>query len=127
GITDEGGLVVHGKICYIEIPADEVGVSANFYAKIFGWKVRTRGDGEQAFDEATGAVSGTWVSRQPNKDAPMPTYIMVDSILEVVREIVAAGGRVVTPYAPIGASGAGFAIFLDPAGNAFGLYEEARA
>jgi uncharacterized protein len=120
----KGGLVVHGKICYIEIPAADVDVSAEFYAKIFGWKLRTRGDGERAFDDAAGAVSGTWVREH---DARMITYIMVDSIDDAQREIVAAGGRVVSPYTPIGSSGAGFAIFLDPAGNRLGLYEQPQA
>jgi predicted enzyme related to lactoylglutathione lyase len=119
---------VHGKICYIEIPARDAEASAAFYARIFGWGVRTRGDGARAFDDATGAVSGTWVQETaPGQPAAMLTYIMVDSIEATQREIVAAGGSVVTPYTPIGSSGAGFAIFLDPAGNRLGLYEERRA
>jgi len=117
---------VHGKICYIEIPAKDVEVSARFYARIFAWKVRTRGDGERAFDDATGTVSGTWV-REQGSSARMVTYIMVDSIQDAQQAIVEAGGRIVTPYAPIGSSGAGFAVFQDPAGNQLGLYEEPRA
>jgi predicted enzyme related to lactoylglutathione lyase len=45
----------HGKICYVEIPAKTGEASAEFYSNIFGWKVRTRGDGALAFDDA-GAV-----------------------------------------------------------------------
>ena len=33
-------------------------------------------------------------------------------------------GKIRTPYTPIGNNGAGFAIFLDPAGNVMGLYQE---
>ena len=51
----------HGKICYLEIPANAAEASAQFYSRIFGWKVRTRGDGELAFDDP-GGVSGTWVT-----------------------------------------------------------------
>ena len=36
----------NGKICYIEIPATDAAASAKFYANAFGWKVRTRGDGD---------------------------------------------------------------------------------
>ena len=119
---------MHGKICYIEIPAQDVEASAAFYSKIFGWSVRTRGDGARAFDDATGAVSGTWVREQPPNNTPrMLTYVMVDSISDTSREIFAAGGRVVKPYTPIGSSGAGFAVIQDPAGNQLGLYEEPRA
>ena len=44
----------HGKICYLEIPANRAEDSARFYAEIFGWKVRERGDGNLAFDDTGG-------------------------------------------------------------------------
>ena len=109
----------HGKICYIEMPAKDARASADFYSKIFGWNVRTRGDGELAFDDSTGNVSGSWIPK-----TVMMTYIMVDSIAEAHKKIVAAGGAIVTPFTPIGPGGDGFAIFKDPAGNAMGLYQE---
>jgi hypothetical protein len=37
----------NGKICYLEIPTTDVEISANFYAKIFGWQIRVRGDGQR--------------------------------------------------------------------------------
>ena len=48
---------MHGKICYLEIPANAAADAASFYSSIFGWKVRERGDGNLAFDD-TGSVSG---------------------------------------------------------------------
>jgi uncharacterized protein len=44
----------HGKICYLEIPANRAEDSARFYSEIFGWKVRKRGDGNLAFDDTGG-------------------------------------------------------------------------
>ena len=32
--------MTHGKICYLEIPANLAEDSANFYRDIFGWKIR---------------------------------------------------------------------------------------
>ena len=29
---------INGKICYIEMPALDIRRSADFYAKVFGWK-----------------------------------------------------------------------------------------
>ena len=52
----------NGKICYVELPALDVTRSADFYAKVFGWKIRKRGNGHTAFDDAMGTVSGTWVT-----------------------------------------------------------------
>jgi uncharacterized protein len=116
----------HGKICYLEIPAKTAEASADFYSTIFGWKVRRRGDGELAFDD-TGGVSGTWVKESDRTpDERTRTYIMVDSITDTVERILATGGRVLTPRTDIGAGMGAFAVFADPVGNEFGLYEEAR-
>jgi hypothetical protein len=114
----------HGKICYLEIPANRAEDSARFYSGIFGWKVRERGDGNLAFDD-TGAVSGTWVKgsdRTP--DERTRTYIMVDSIPDSLQRIADSGGRIVTPRTAIGQGMGAFAVFADPVGNEFGLYEE---
>jgi predicted enzyme related to lactoylglutathione lyase len=116
----------HGKICYLESPANRAEDSARFYADIFGWKVRERGDGNLAFDD-TGGVSGTWVKesdRTPDENTRI--YIMVDSIAASLKQIENAGGRVVTPRTDIGPNLGAFAAFTDPVGNEFGLYEEPK-
>ena len=114
----------HGKICYLEIPAKTAQASAAFYSSIFGWTVRRRGDGELAFDD-TGGVSGTWVKESDRTpDERTRTYIMVDGIAETLKRIEAAGGRVLTPRTEIGQGMGAFAVFKDPVGNEFGLYEE---
>jgi len=117
---------MHGKICYLEIPANRAEDAAGFYSSIFGWKVRHRGDGNLAFDD-TGCVSGTWVKesdRTPEERTRV--YIMVDSIAEALKEIEKAGGRVLTPRTDIGQGMGAFAAFADPVGNEFGLYEEPK-
>lgn len=115
----------HGKICYVEIPAKTGEASAEFYSNIFGWKVRTRGDGALAFDDAGGYVSGTWVAEKDRtQDEQTRIYVMVDSINDTLAQIEAAGGRVLTPRTEIGSGGGAFAAFADPAGTEFGLYEE---
>jgi predicted enzyme related to lactoylglutathione lyase len=117
-------MMAHGKICYLEIPAKNAAASADFYSTIFGWKVRQRGDGEMAFDDA-GGVSGTWVKTSDRSpDERTRTYIMVDVIADTLKRIEAAGGRVLTPRTSIGSGMGAYAIFADPVGNEFGLYEE---
>jgi uncharacterized protein len=114
----------HGKICYLEIPADTAEASAEFYSSIFGWKVRHRGDGALAFDDS-GGVSGTWVKASDRTpDERTRTYIMVDNVRDTLTQIEARGGTVTTPRTDIGAGMGAFAIFTDPVGNEFGLYEE---
>ena len=113
----------NGKICYIEIPSLDVKVSAAFYESVFGWKIRKRGDGATAFDDAVGEVSGTWIIGRPPSATPgLLIYIMVDSVEATVQAIVARGGEIVQP---IGADAPEItARFRDPAGNVLGLYQE---
>jgi len=114
----------HGKICYLEIPANKAEDAAAFYSSIFHWKVRPRGDGNLAFDDS-GSVSGTWVKEgDRTPDERTRVYIMVDSISETLARIQAGGGRILTPRKDIGPGMGAFAAFEDPVGNEFGLYEE---
>ena len=114
----------HGKICYLEIPANRAEDSARFYSEIFSWKVRERGDGNLAFDDP-GGVSGTWVKESDRTpDESTRIYIMVDSIAASLTQIENAGGTITTPRKDIGPNMGAFAAFTDPVGNEFGLYEE---
>jgi uncharacterized protein len=115
---------LHGKICYLEIPATDVDRSSAFYAAVFGWSVRRRGDGATAFDDATGAVSGAWVTGRPPSDGEpgLLTYVMVDDIDAAVAAVSGAGGEIVQP---VGADAPELtARFRDPGGNVVGLYQE---
>ena len=113
----------NGKICYIEMPAVDINQSASFYRQVFGWQIRTRGDGSVAFDDAVGEVSGTWViGRPPSPQPGLLIYIMVDSVAATVESVIAHGGKIVQP---IGMDAPEItARFSDPAGNVLGLYQQ---
>jgi uncharacterized protein len=114
--------MANGKICYIEIPATDIGRSAKFYEQVFGWRIRQRGDGSTAFDDTPGEVSGTWVRGRPKAEPGMLVYIMVDDAAATCDAVIANGGEIVQP---IGADAPEVtARFRDPAGNVIGLYEE---
>lgn len=115
--------LTNGKICYIEMPATDVARSSNFYQQVFGWNIRKRGDGNIAFDDTTGQVSGTWVlGRPPGAQPGLLFYIMVDSVAATVDAVVANGGEIVQA---IGADAPEItARFRDPGGNVVGLYQE---
>ena len=113
----------NGKICYVELPTEDVEASAVFYAGVFDWQTRRRGDGNLAFDDAIGEVSGTWVTGRPPAAEPgLLLYIMVDSVAETVEKIVAHGGEIVQPIG--GDAPEITARFRDPGGNVLALYQE---
>lgn len=113
----------NGKVCYVEIPAADVERSAAFYAAVFGWNIRRRGDGATAFDDATGEVSGAWVlGRPPAAEPGLLVYIMCDSVAATLDAVVANGGEIVQP---LGVDAPEItARFRDPGGNVVGLYQE---
>ena len=87
----------NGKICYIEIPAEHPPRSAEFYRSVFGWNIRVRGDGQLAFDDAVGEVSGAFVIGRPPAMPGLLVYIMVDSVAATLDHVIAQGGSVVQP------------------------------
>jgi hypothetical protein len=105
------------------MPAVNVEQSADFYAKAFGWTIRTRGDGARAFDDTTGEVSGAFVLGRNSWPTPgILFYIMVNSVADACCAVEANGGTIVQP---MGADAPEItARFRDPAGNIVGLYQE---
>lgn len=115
----------NGKICYIDLPATDIARSADFYAKVFGWNVRQRGDGTTSFDDGVGQVSGTWsLGRPPSAEPGLLLYIMVDSATETIEKIIANGCEIVQPIG--GDAPEITARFRDPGGNVIGIYQEPR-
>jgi uncharacterized protein len=113
----------NGKICYIEIPAIDIDNAASFYKNTFGWNIRQRGDGNTAFDDTVGQVSGAWVKgRKASPEPGLLIYIWVDDVAAALDAVIANGGKVVQP---IGMDAPEItARFSDLSGNVLGLYQE---
>lgn len=113
----------HGKVCYLELPANDIERSAEFYGNVFGWVSRRRGDGALAFDDTTGEVSGAWVlGRRPAAEPGLLVYLWVDDAEAAVASVVAHGGEIVQAIG--GDAPEITARFRDPAGNVLGIYQE---
>jgi predicted enzyme related to lactoylglutathione lyase len=112
----------HGKVCYIEIPAIDINVSATFYKTVFDWHIRHRSDGKVAFDDGVSEVSGTWITDRKPSETGMLIYIMVDDIHVTTALITANGGKITQP---VGMDAPEItARFSDPAGNIFGIFQQ---
>ncbi|HEY2798319.1 MAG TPA: VOC family protein [Thermoanaerobaculia bacterium] len=115
--------LANGKICYVEIPAHDPRRSAEFYAAVFGWTIRKRGDGTPAFDDATREVSGSFVAgRSPQVEPGLMVYVMVADAAATLEKVVANGGAIVQPIHPDAPEI--IARFRDPVGNVVGIYQE---
>jgi len=108
---------MHGQVSYLQIPAQDLMKSADFYEKIFGWRI------ERPYPsfEAPGLI-GQWVSdRPPAAEAGLLAWITVDRIDDVIASVRAGGGEVLTPPAPDGPRW--LATIRDPGGNVLGIVQ----
>jgi uncharacterized glyoxalase superfamily protein PhnB len=118
-------LLPRPRLCYLEIPAIHLGQSIAFYEKVFGWNIRRRDSIHPSFDDATGYVSGAWVTGRAMSSEPgLLPYIMVDSIDATLAMVAAHSGEIVEPPHLDSPGGEWIATFRDPAGNVMALYQE---
>lgn len=116
------------RFCYFEIPALDPHKSADFYEKVFGWNIRHRDSSHPNFDDASGDISGAWVTgREIARTPGLMSYIWVDSIEETSKRITTYGGKIVEPAHPDSpGSSSLIALFADPAGNLLGLHQQGK-
>jgi uncharacterized glyoxalase superfamily protein PhnB len=111
--------------CYLQIPAVDAGRSASFYEKVFGWNIKGGDSDHPRFDDATGQVSGSWVTgRGIAREPGLLPYIWVDDIDATLAQVAAWGGEIIEAPHPDAPGGEWIATFRDPAGNVIGLYQE---
>jgi len=114
--TQRSGLA-HGQVCYLQIPAQDTQKSADFYEKIFRWKIER----PYASFEGPGLI-GQWVTdRAPAADVGLLAWINVDRIDDTLDLVRARGGEVLGPPQPDGPRW--LATIRDPAGNAIGIVQ----
>jgi predicted enzyme related to lactoylglutathione lyase len=109
--------VKHGQLCYLQIPALDPMKSAEFYEKIFGWRI------ERPYPsfESPGLI-GQWVTdRLPTTDAGPLLWINAENINATLESVRASGGEVIKLPEPDGPRL--LATIRDPAGNEIGIVQ----
>jgi predicted enzyme related to lactoylglutathione lyase len=120
-------LLPRPRLCYLEIPAVDLGGSLAFYESVFGWNIRHRESPHPSFDDATGNVSGAFATgRQISREAGLLPYVWVDSIDTTLARVAACGGQIIKAPDLDSPGGEWIATFRDPAGNVIGLYQEGQ-
>jgi hypothetical protein len=108
--------LVHGQVCYLQMPAVDSARSAAFYEAVFGWQTEHP---YQDF-ESPGLI-GQWVpGRPPAPDAGPMIWIHVTDLDETLGQVTRHGGKITGPPSPDGPTRT-LATILDPEGNPVGL------
>jgi uncharacterized protein len=121
------------KVVWFELPADDTGRAADFYAKTFGWDSPDMGAGsrmlittpsnENGEPTEAGAINGDISPR--NETFNQPTLVVAVADLEdKIKKVEAAGGRVVRPREELKEMKAAYALVADTEGNVIGLLQD---
>jgi uncharacterized protein len=111
-------------IVHIEIVTNDPRSSADFFGRLFGWKITTTPDfeGYHMFQPESGP-GGAFMSadNQLFKPGDVVLYAQTDDIDATLRQVQEMGGTVLVPKTDIPAVG-WFAVFSDPSGTRMSLY-----
>jgi hypothetical protein len=113
--------VIHFEIC-----VDDLDRAADFYTKVFDWRIEKLEDGSDYRFITTSendelAITGGLTQRLTDWDSTVNT-IDVPSVDRFAKKIAAAGGKVVAPKIAI--AGLGYTQYCeDPEGNSFAIME----
>jgi predicted enzyme related to lactoylglutathione lyase len=113
------------KIVHIEIPAPDLEKAAEFYSKVFGWKVDMEPEMDYAlWSPGEEGVGGGFAKSDKPATEGVLLHIGVEDIEAKLREIEAAGGKTVTSKTKISDEYGYYAEFTDVFGNKLGLWSE---
>ena len=108
--------LVHGQVCYLQMPAVDAARAAAFYEAVFGWQTEHP---YQDF-ESPGLI-GQWVpGRPPASDAGPMIWIHVADLAQTLEAVTKNGGGITDPPSPDGPDRT-LATIVDPEGNPIGL------
>ena len=114
--------LVHGQVCYLQMPAVDAARAAAFYEAVFGWRTEHP---YQDF-ESPGLI-GQWVPGRPSApDAGPMIWIHVADLDQTLATVVQHGGEIIDPPSPDGPNRT-LATIVDPEGNPIGLASHASA
>jgi uncharacterized protein len=101
------------KIVYLELPADNLATTKNFYTNLFGWTFQDYGPTYAAFS-GSGAEGGFNADPAERTKAPLPV-IESENLEQTEEAILKAGGKITVPIFSF--PGGRRFHFTDPANN----------
>ena len=119
---------VAGTPIWVDLGAPDVGAAVRFYGELFGWEADELPDdagGYTLFRLGGKSVAGVAPLRSPDQPPAWTTYVATDDADATARKVESAHGTVLAP--PFDVLDAGrMAVFADPTGAVFGVWESGR-
>jgi len=132
--------VTMDPVVHFEMPAEDRKRMADFYTKVFGWKIQMLGSDMGDYVIATtaesdetgrpkrpGAINGGFFPKSDDKPAQYPSVVIaVEDIKEHMKDVETAGGKVLGE--PWDIPGVGLYVsFIDTEGNRVSMLQPSRS
>jgi predicted enzyme related to lactoylglutathione lyase len=126
--------MANNPVAHFEIPGDNPEELAQFYSRLFDWKIeKMPGDfdywfistvpvDDQGMPTEPGGINGGLYTRQAPEQKPI-NYVSVSSVDEYVARAAELGATVAMGKMPVPGMG-WFAQLIDPDGNMFAVWEQ---
>jgi predicted enzyme related to lactoylglutathione lyase len=115
--------------CFVAFNTDDVTSAKSFYGKVFDWKLedgQMPGKGPYTMIQVGEGVGGALMKKDmPEAPTAWLPYVRVGDVAATVRRARELGAKIVVDKTDVPPMGA-FAIFVDPAGAALGVWEDAK-
>ncbi|MGO8990059.1 MAG: VOC family protein [bacterium] len=126
-------------VVHFEMPAEDRKRMADFYTKVFGWKMQMLGSemgdyvlatttdvGKDGRPKNPGAINGGFFPKSDERPAQYPSVVIaVEDIKEHMKEVEKAGGKVLGE--PWDIPGVGLYVsFIDTEGNRVSMLQPSR-
>ena len=108
-------------VVHFEIGCTDRDGTAQFYSKLFGWKMEPAGPAV-IVETGTGGIGGHITSLGYQAFQYTMFYVEVENIEEMLQKAMALGGKTMVP--PVRIPTGTFAWMLDPEGNTIGLWQK---
>ncbi len=102
-----------GTPCFAELSTGDLDASVAFYEALFGWSVRSVDTGRVEFVHRDLVVAVAAAAAEGERPAGWVVHVATDDVAATAEAVVAAGGEVLRPPAPVGERGR-VAVFRDP-------------
>jgi hypothetical protein len=116
GDTARALNLVHGQLCYLQLPAADSTRAARFYQAVFGWGI----EADRPDFEAPGLIGQFADDRPPAAQAGPLLWLSVADMGRALEQVLAYGGQILQPPVPDGPIRT-LAVIADPEGNSVGL------
>lgn len=120
GVSPGSNPPVH----WFEILGTDAKKLADFYTKLFGWKVEFAPDSPAPYGQVEpqdGKGVGGGIGESPNVENQTTVYALVDDLQKYLDRAESLGAKTLMPPESMGT--VSIAMFADPSGNVLGLYK----